>query len=174
MRVRCISYFLTEEQIEKLGKERIWDSLRFTVKKGKEYLVYGLHTVDGAPWILYIEDPDFCYLSESPLCLFEIVDGRASRYWECRMEDGDIFLWPPSFNRPGYFDDLDEEVPEIVDDFNKVRGLIEIEFLDMSTICPACGYDLGFVPGDPAFGEICPSCGTKLLTLSEQKEENKS
>lgn len=33
-----------------------------------------------------------------------------------------------------------------------------------STICPVCGYDLGFAPwvDDSASDEICPSCGIQF------------
>jgi hypothetical protein len=45
-----------------------------------------------------------------------------------------------------------------------------------STICPVCGYDLGFSPwdGDSPSDEICPSCGMQFgyydFTTAEELE----
>jgi hypothetical protein len=35
-----------------------------------------------------------------------------------------------------------------------------MEAVKSSTICPVCGYDLGFVPWDSH--EMCPSCGMQF------------
>jgi hypothetical protein len=71
---------------------------------------------------------DSGYLYPVPLCLFEVIDGRVSQHWQVRQyEDGDLTLWPPSFYREYYHDDLIEGVPEVVDDFRRVRIQIEDE-----------------------------------------------
>lgn len=39
-----------------------------------------------------------------------------------------------------------------------------MDSLDHLSLCPVCGYDLGFEPwrGDSASDEICPSCGIEF------------
>jgi hypothetical protein len=39
-----------------------------------------------------------------------------------------------------------------------------MDSLDRSTLCPVCGFDLGFEPwrGDSASDEYCPSCGIQF------------
>ena len=50
--------------------------------------------------------------------------------WELKVDENkNIRLWPPSFYRMYYRDDLSENVPEIVEDFQRVKALIEKENL---------------------------------------------
>jgi hypothetical protein len=91
--------------------------------------------VDAAPgtmgrgaWVEVLMEPDIPTLIPAPLCLFEIVDPRVSRYWEIHVSDeGMVRLWPPSFYREYYHDDLSDRAPEIVKDFWRVHALIEAE-----------------------------------------------
>jgi hypothetical protein len=68
----------------------------------------------------------YCY--SVPLCLFNIIENRISRYWKFQVWDnGDILFWPNSFYKPYYHDDLTEGNPEVVADFLKVKRLIDEE-----------------------------------------------
>ncbi len=131
MKVKCRFGYPTPEQIEKLGPD-FYKNQRFGVTIGKEYIVLALQ--------FQIRDPGFGtgvaiqFVNDSgnigfaPMFLFEIVDGRASNYWEARFwEDGSLTFWPPSFYREYYHDDLSEGVPEVVEDFKRVRALLESE-----------------------------------------------
>lgn len=133
MRVKCISTYPTQEQIDKLG-EGFYPNQDFHLTVGKEYLAIGIQFEIGSPkwgtgaWIQLVSD--YGRLSFAPLCLFEITDGRLSQLWVTRLwEDGSVSLWPSSFYREYYHDDLSEAVPEIVDDFKKVMAMIEEESL---------------------------------------------
>jgi hypothetical protein len=125
MRVRCIAELPTEEQARTLGNHYRQDKQVFHVTVGCEYLVYALTFMDGALWIELKEE--FGYLHRAPLCLFEIADGRVSSYWEVRWRNQDLCLWPTSFYREYYFDDLIEGFPEVLDDFRQVSVSMESE-----------------------------------------------
>jgi hypothetical protein len=71
---------------------------------------------------------DYGHLVSAPLCLFEVVDSTASRYWQLRVrDDGTVTLWPASFYREYFHDDLSEGVLEVSQEFAQARKLIESE-----------------------------------------------
>jgi len=103
----------------------------FGVTIGKEYLVVGLsfeiNSYAGTGVCVNIVS-DGGYFVTVPLCLFEVLDARASRYWRIRRwEDGITSLWPESFYAPFYVDDHNEDVPEVRADFKKVYSQLEAE-----------------------------------------------
>ncbi len=131
MIVKCISQYPTDEQLKDLGP-RFFKNRTFHVTVGKEYVVLGLgvavkpHSCGLGPSVEIVTD--YGHLTDNPLCLFQIVDGTASRHWEVReTQAGIITLWPSSFYKEYYHDDLSEGVPEVVEDFKRVRALIEAE-----------------------------------------------
>jgi hypothetical protein len=98
----------------------------FHLRIDQEYIVYGLSILGGVPWIYIIgESGIYCY--GVPLCLFEIIDGRVSGYWEIQVVDSDTLIWPHSFFQPFYHDDLTEGVLEVQKDFLRVKKLIDAE-----------------------------------------------
>jgi hypothetical protein len=126
MRVRCIALIPNERQALQLRKNYTHGRQEFHIILGKEYIVFGIRILGGAPWVDIVTDSGYLY--PVPLCLFEITDGRVSQYWELHFyEDGDLTLWPPSFYKEYYHDDLIEGVYEVVEDFDRVRTLIEAE-----------------------------------------------
>ena len=88
VRVRCIATYPNAEQIEKLGI-CFYEDQTFHLSVGREYIVFGLRfEVDSegmgtGPWVDLISD--YGHLSSAPLYLFEITDGRVSRYWDARL-----------------------------------------------------------------------------------------
>lgn len=132
MKVKCKTKFPNEEQAKKLGKYYHAGKQEFGLTIGKEYIVFGLRILDGAVWVELVSDTGYLY--STPLCLFGIIDGRVSRYWETRVdEDGDVDILPPSFYSKYYYDDLLERVSDVVEDFRKIRSLIESEAMDTLT-----------------------------------------
>jgi hypothetical protein len=131
--VKCISAHPTEAQIQMLGQGFRRDR-SFGIAAGREYLVLGL-IIDAAPqsdgrgaWVDVLMEPEIPTLISAPLCLFEIVDPRVSRHWEIRVSDnGNVRLWPSSFYREYYHDDLSNRDPETVKDFWHVHSLLETE-----------------------------------------------
>jgi hypothetical protein len=131
MIVKCISNYPTEDQLSRLGP-KFFKEQDFHVTIGKEYVVFGLTTTVEPGYTglgLSIEIvSDFEYLVSAPICLFEILEGTPSRFWELRVsDDNTILLWPRSFYREFYHDDLSNHTREIVEDFTHIRALIEAE-----------------------------------------------
>lgn len=135
MIVRCKRSYPTEEQIARLGPEFV-RARKFGIEPGEEYVVLALTVDFGSrhlglgPWAgIYTRKHVVHAITTVPLCLFDIVDPRVSQYWELRVpEDATLAtLWPPSFYRPYYHDDLSEEVPGVVADFERVLALLEAE-----------------------------------------------
>ena len=131
MKVRCVSEYLSPEQIDSLGKG-FHQKQTFGITKAKEYLSYGIvffmssGVYGTGVYVNVIEDAG--HLIHVPLCLFEITDARASTYWEVRLLQGSsVALWPKSFHAEYYFDDLFEGVPGVVADFKIVRNMMESE-----------------------------------------------
>jgi hypothetical protein len=130
MIIRCISSEPSEEQARKLGvgKNYFPGRQEFGLIIGEDYLVFGLTMVDGEPWADILLSP-VDYLHSVPLCLFEIIDKRVSKYWEIGLgPKGNLIIRPSSIlNQPYYFDDLSNSVPDVVDDFQRLRGLLDAE-----------------------------------------------
>lgn len=131
MRVKCLSVSPSPEQLAAFG-EGYYKNQSFGVQPGTTYTVLGLtfhvrSNLYGTNVTAAIDDNDG-RLVEVPLCLFEVVDDRSSRYWVIRRwEDGTVALWPPSFFSEFYHDDLSEGVPEVVSDYERVKRQIETE-----------------------------------------------
>jgi hypothetical protein len=131
--VRCRARELTEEQARQLGSYYNPKIHQFHMAIGREFVVFALSVLGGQPWVDVLPDPAFGYIEPGflvarPLFLFDIVEGHMSQYWELRREEkGDLLFWPSSLYREYYMDDLTNFVPEIVEDFRRVRGLIEAE-----------------------------------------------
>jgi hypothetical protein len=124
MKVRCLRDRLDESEAERLGGP--WRVTgKVLAKPGQVYPVYGLYTSQGEPFIDLRSESG--YIVPSPLCLFEVTDGRVHPSWELHNNRDGITLWPPSFYREYYLDDLIEGVPEVVEEFRKVRAEIEPE-----------------------------------------------
>jgi len=133
MIAKCVSAYPNQEQLDFLGTEFFKDR-EFHVTAGDEYVVLGLTFVvenDSSGRGLLLEHvDDYGHLVTTPACLFDILDGTVSRYWQIRVgRDGMVTLWPPSFYRQYYHDDLSENVTEVVEDFKRIRRSIEIEAL---------------------------------------------
>lgn len=134
MIVKCVSKYPDDEQLKQLGP-KFFKEQDFHVTLGKEYIVFGL-SVSGEPGHiglgLSVEIlSDYGNLVGCPVCLFEIVEATASRYWEvCVGGHRIITFWPSSFYGDHYHDRLSDGKPDIVEDFRRVRTLIEFEAIE--------------------------------------------
>ena len=132
MKVKCIATYPSAEQIARLGTG-FYPKQDFHVTVGREYVVFGMEFyVDSSSrgtgtWIALVSD--YGNLMSAPLCIFEITDARVSRFLECRNSDANVVvLWPAPFYREYFHDDLGEGVDIAVEEFKRVRSLIEGEF----------------------------------------------
>lgn len=128
MIVKCISAHPSEAQIQELGR-RFRRGRNFGVVVGRQYLVLGLSLglppMSSGVWVDILMEPDIPTLIQAPLCLFEITDPRASRFWEIRARgEGVTTLCPASFYQESYHERLSDRVPEVVEDFWRVHGLL--------------------------------------------------
>jgi hypothetical protein len=99
------------------------------ISPGKEYLVYGLSlpqnsTVYGRVLLCEVIDDDGNLIS-TPIDIFEVTDRQIPAIWRAESRDGSFFLWPETFLRKFFFDDLSEGDPETIDAFRVVREAIE-------------------------------------------------
>ncbi|GAB3412993.1 hypothetical protein GCM10027361_24230 [Erwinia aphidicola] len=127
MKVKCIATCLTIEQKSKLGLiENEAPQYPFVI--GDIYTVLGLHTQTGYYEGTILQIP-MRYAVPAPLCLFEVVDDRPSKYWKIKKRgDNGVTLWPEELYREYFQDDLTDGVPEIVEIYNAVVERLEKEF----------------------------------------------
>lgn len=130
MIVKCIAKKLSKEQEDLLrAKKDIDSSGRLTI--GKCYVVLGLTYINsehiGNMVVVYLMD-DPKTLTSFPLCLFEIVDDRLSKYWTVRDDFPHLDLWPEEFHEPYFHDLLSDDVEEVVEKFNKLVIKMHDEF----------------------------------------------
>lgn len=105
-----------------------------------EYVVLSLGFLVKSVWgttcvVTYNTDYHVGSVGTAPMCLFEIVDARLSRYWEARdvshvtgLGEGSISLEPREFFAPYFFDDLSERRPETVREYERIFDLLTEEF----------------------------------------------
>lgn len=109
----------------------MYRSAEFHISLDKEYVVLGISFMldDSVGRCSFVEvTNDYGHLSSVPLLLFEIIDPRVSKYWVIRQLGSFTFtLWPNDFYTEYFHDDLSNNVPEIVESFNKIRIKLEEE-----------------------------------------------
>lgn len=131
MKVRCLQVYPDADQLATLGPA-FFRERQFFITEGEIYLVLGLSflwnaRLFGSGMTLQVKN-DYGRPTWAPACLFEIIDSRVSSYWELKIDgDGDVHLWPPSFYRDYYHDDLSEEVPAVLEDYKRVVALLQAE-----------------------------------------------
>jgi hypothetical protein len=137
VRVKCLSEYPSKEEIKQLGKG-FCRKQSFGVEIGREYTVLALdffvrsNLFGTGPYVEIADELD--RLGWAPLCLFEILDASVSRFWKaCVLEHSTLSLAPPAFRTEYYHDDLSERVPEVVEDFRRLRALLEAEAIGYQT-----------------------------------------
>ncbi len=131
MKVRCIADRPDAKATEALVAAKMYWSGRMTygVKVDREYLVYGMHLWQSIPFVYVLTSTEVTiHLTNVPLSLFEITDERVSRFWKVRYwPDGDVTLWPSSLYQDFYIEDLVEGKEAVVQDFQRLRRVMEAE-----------------------------------------------
>ena len=130
MKIKCISVKLNEDQLFVLGK---YSSAKnhFSISLGEEYVVFGLtfefNEFGNGCFVQILSNNN--HLVHVPITLFDIIDERMSKYWELKkFPGGNIAIWPPTLYKEFYHDDLSEDVPEVVEDFKRIKEQILSEF----------------------------------------------
>jgi hypothetical protein len=125
MRAKCVRLSPAQRELAGSGKQD------FHLTIGSQYLVFGIQfAIDSelhgtGVWLHLVSDHG--HLSWAPISLFDIVDPRVSKHWRIHVDHYGVRLWPESFFQAFYHDDLSEDVPNVMEDFKKVRALLESE-----------------------------------------------
>ncbi len=127
MKVICRSTEVTREQREEMGQPD--DTSRYYLDVGKTYTVMGFGCgagVDGGA-VLFL--PGEHYLLPVPLCLFDVVDERPSRYWVARKNsEHTLSLWPVELHIDYFQDRLSDFEPELIPIYQELCARMESEF----------------------------------------------
>lgn len=128
----------------------------FNLEIGKHYLVYGVTLFLGYIWY-FLEDEAFSYYPIwNPSPLFEIVDGRLSRYWICSFKNTNngnfrtIFAFKEWANSPTFYEKLVDGEKEAVHRFAFYKERMDSEFVFPSVSIWAENLDGNWV--------MCPNC----------------
>jgi hypothetical protein len=102
VKVKCKFRYPDEDTLDILG-DHFYRKQSFGVSPEKEYLVLGLliapmRPFGTMPWVFIHDDDD--NLSQAPIGMFDIVDPRASHYWEVRVWSKKyVTIAPPPISR---------------------------------------------------------------------------
>jgi hypothetical protein len=182
MRVKCIARTgadLPEDCLDPAaGFKR---EAEFALIIDKEYNVYALTLFLNYVWY-YICDEDYVYYPVwNPSPLFEVADGRLSKYWKYNFfratsrwpKNKTIFSFEEWAANPyQYYDNLTNEEEAEVAIFKRYKNLIDLEYPDSSikkkathlrnnwVMCPAC--DESWEESSRNGMVKCPKCGEYL------------
>ena len=158
MKVKCIANkgsYLPEDCLD--PSSGFDNKTEFPLIIEKEYTVYGITLYLGYVWY-YLQDEDYTYYPRwNPSPLFDVVDGRISRYWrygycsgKIRDEVNVIFAFKKWVNDPYYYDGLTDGEKTEVAIFKRYKELMDVEFPDRSISRTASDLADGWV--------MCPDC----------------
>jgi hypothetical protein len=115
MRARCIADKLSTEQKLILGVPEAQNPC-YQITVGRVYTVLGISYQTQSKYcngtMLEIQEDEKAYCISIPLCLFEVVDRRISKYWIAVQRHFDMTLWPEEFYTDFFHDDLTEGIKE--------------------------------------------------------------
>lgn len=139
MRLKCVAHSgvaLPESYLDDAGgysKQTI-----FPLRVGEAYLVYAVTLRRGGVWFYLQDDRAIDYPVWYPGPLFDVVDGRLSRFWvfglhQKGVRDGDsVFAFPEWAQDPhSFYDSLSsgESAAKLV--YRNYRELMELEFAEI-------------------------------------------
>lgn len=132
MKVVCIQENIDDRLAQEVGLGE-GQPRYYNLTQSKEYVVLGLSYFPDAD--VYARNPvieiknDTGGMTSAPLFLFKVIDDTPSKYWHIKFnkEEDVLRIWPESFYKDFYHDDLSEGVPEIERDFIEVCKMLEAE-----------------------------------------------
>lgn len=160
----------------------------FPLKIGKDYNVYAMTIHDGYAWYYIYNEYSFYYPVWNPCPLFEIVDGRISRYWVFSYKTAvdyfkayALWIYPEWANDLDYYDNFKDENEKETTIFKAYREKMDLEFPDSSIsqaaelidsdwlFCPLC-VDAWQYSDDKDALVKCPRC-QQVLNNPHYKNE---
>ena len=155
----------------------------FPIRPGRDYVVYALTLRRGRFWYYILDETGAKYPVWHPAALFDVVDGRPSRYWlfgfhDKGLRDGDaLFAFADWARHPfEYYDRLTDGEVIARQTFERFRDLMSLEFDDPNIdlfaddlghgwlMCPNC-REAWHAPLRGALIR-CPSCSEELRNPS--------
>lgn len=139
MRVRAVANTGAALPDSALREGHVYSEQLFMLTLGREYVVYAMTVDSGHPWFYIVDDDLHPWPMWHPGPLFELVDGRVSRYWvfgyaprdddaQGRAVPNAEFAFPEWIREPMFLDRLtDNEQPE-VSVFARYKSLMDDEF----------------------------------------------
>lgn len=127
MKVICLANQLTKDQKKQLGISEKND-FQYPIEIGEFYTVLGISNDLSQNGCIILDIPYF-YIFSVPLCLFDIIDDRPSKYWKIKKSsDHELTMIPEEFYQEYFYDDLSNGFPEIVEIYKQVVEKLEKEF----------------------------------------------
>jgi len=180
MRVRCIANQGTQLPASYLDPAGGFDHrTAFSLTIGHAYTVYALTIRRCGVWFYTVDESGVNYPIWQPAPLFEVTDGRPSRYWvfgfhDRGLRDGDaVFAVRDWAEAPGeFYDRLSDGEPAAREVFGKYRDLMDLEASNPTLrdtaeevangwlYCPRCHEAWRHTLA--ASNVRCPNCGTIL------------
>jgi hypothetical protein len=133
MKVKCISQTLSEEQRIALGVSSPGRP-KYNITIGATYTVLAItiafeSSISGScPLLDIVTDGSGIVPAPIPMCLFEILDGRVSKYWEAKkIDEFSMTIWPSEFYAEYFHDRLSDGDPDAYRIMQSVRKKLEEE-----------------------------------------------
>ncbi|WP_253306892.1 hypothetical protein [unidentified bacterial endosymbiont] len=127
MKVICLANKLSKDQKKQLGIVEEND-FKYPFEEGQIYTVLGMTNNLIENGSITLEMPYF-YIFPTPLCLFNVIDDRPSKYWKIKkISEHQIAFRPEEFYQKYFHDRLSDGDPEFIDIYQKVLEKLEKEF----------------------------------------------
>lgn len=127
MKVTFKTKEITEDLVKKFANEQLLHQ-DFHLDINDTYLVFGLFIKNNGAVIIDCLNK-YNHVHSYPLDLFEIEDGKVSKYWIMKVnKNGEIQFSVKEFYDNIYFlDDLSEDIPEVVSQFQDLLKRMQNE-----------------------------------------------
>ncbi|MEO6860969.1 MAG: hypothetical protein ABI180_05445 [Microcoleus sp.] len=101
----------------------------FKLIVGKEYTVYAISEWQGNLGYYICDERYTYYPIENPAPLFEIIDGKYSRYWQVQLATNGLLeiAFDHWFSIPYFYDKLTDGEADAILIFEKIRELMDAE-----------------------------------------------
>lgn len=127
MIVNCVYDSVPVEMKGAVGYDFFCHS-KFQLSIGSNYLVLGVSFGSYGVLLQIVDDYGKCIFV--PICIFDVIDPRPSKYWKFKKtSDSDLLLWPSEFFVDYFHDDLSDGDGRVISIFKRVVNDIENEFV---------------------------------------------
>ncbi|AWF80679.1 hypothetical protein BTJ40_07540 [Microbulbifer sp. A4B17] len=132
MKVKAVATKLTCAQKKELNIDQR-KQFEWQLTVNKEYLIISVRNIIGSSFygnsvLLELED-DYGRLLFCPICLFQVVDDRPSRFWRVSLDGSNLSLQVKEFcDNPELSEKILDREPEALLEFEKIKAKLDAEF----------------------------------------------